>query len=168
MKMTLYAMAVAIVITGCSPKIVQSCTDSRDSVRIEYRERIVMDTAYVEIPYIKEVNVTRDTMSHLENDYAKSDAVVSGGTLSHSLETKSVTVQAPVYVTVRDTIIVRGKADTIIEEKIVEVEKPLNGWVKFWRNFGYISALALILMAVVKIVSNRTKILTSIKKLLSL
>ena len=168
MKMTLFAMAVAILITGCSPKIVQCSTDSRDSVRIEYRERIVRDTAYVEIPYIKEVNVTRDTMSHLENDYAKSDAVVSGGTLSHSLETKSVTVQAPVYVTVRDTIIVREKADAIIEEKIVEVEKPLNGWVKFWRNFGYISALALILLAVVKIVSNRTKILTSIKKLLSL
>ena len=161
-------MAVAILITGCSPKIVQCSTDSRDSVRIEYRERIVMDTAYVEIPFIKEVNVTRDTMSHLENDYAKSDAVVSGGTLSHSLETKSATVQAPVYVTVRDTFIVREKADAIIEEKIVEVDKPIGAWTRWWRNFGYISAAALAVWLAIKVISNRSALLAFFKKLLSL
>ena len=45
-------------------------------------------TVYVEIPQIVEGNVTRDTVSHLENEYAKSDAIVDGEFLWHTLETK--------------------------------------------------------------------------------
>lgn len=120
-------LLLALIVCSCSPKIIQATTDTtRDSVRIEYRERIVRDTAYVEIPLIREISVTRDTMSHIENDYAKSEAVVSDGVLSHSLETKRQSVPAPVVVTVRDTVIVREKAQTIIEQKIVEVEKQLT------------------------------------------
>lgn len=168
MKSIFFAMAIVILTAGCSPKIVQSSSDIRDSVRVEYRERVIRDTAYVEIPFIKEVNVTRDTMSHIENDYAKSDAVVSDGVLSHSLETKKQYVPAPVVVTVRDTVIVREKAKTIIEEKIVEVDKPIGAWTRWWRNLGYLSAAALAVWLAIKVISNRSALLTFFKKLLSL
>ena len=55
-----------------------------------------MDTVYIEIPRIVEKVVTKDTLSVLENDYAKSEACVSEGLLSHSLETKPV--QHPVEI----------------------------------------------------------------------
>ena len=45
---------------GCSPRITPPA-EIRDSVRVEIRERTVHDTAYVDVPLIKEVNVTRDT-----------------------------------------------------------------------------------------------------------
>ena len=41
---------------GCSPRITPPA-EIRDSVRVEIRERVVHDTAYVDVPLIKEVNV---------------------------------------------------------------------------------------------------------------
>ena len=100
---------------GCSPRITPPA-EIRDSVRVEIRERPVHDTAYVDVPLIKEVNVTRDTSSHLENEYAMSDASISDGTLRHSLETRPHKVAAPVTLIVHDTITVEKKAETIIKE----------------------------------------------------
>ena len=100
---------------GCSPRITPPA-EIRDSVRVEIRERPVHDTAYVDVPLIKEVNVTRDTSSHLENEYAMSDASISNGTLRHSLETRPHKIAAPVTITVHDTLTVEKKAETIIKE----------------------------------------------------
>lgn len=158
-----------MALTACCPKLYPSVQENHvDSVRVEYRERIVRDTARVEIPVIEQANATRDTSSHLENAYCSSDASVSDGVLHHTLATKPQTIKAPVAVTVRDTVIVHVKGDTITEEKVVEVPAPLSGWVKFWRNVGYAAGLALLLWLVLKIVRNRTSILALIRKLLSL
>ena len=100
---------------SCSPRITPPA-EIRDSVRVEIRERTVHDTAYVDVPLIKEVNVTRDTSSHLENEYAMSDASISNGTLRHSLETRPHKIAAPVTITVHDTLTVEKKAETIIKE----------------------------------------------------
>ena len=100
---------------GCSPRITPPA-EIRDSVRVEIRERPVHDTAYVDVPLIKEVNVTRDTSSHLENEYAMSDASISNGTLRHSLETRPHKIAAPVTIIVHDTLTVEKKAETIIKE----------------------------------------------------
>ena len=100
---------------GCSPRITPPA-EIRDSVRVEIRERPVHDTAYVDVPLIKEVNVTRDTSSHLENEDAMSDASISNGTLRHSLETRPHKIAAPVTITVHDTLTVEKKAETIIKE----------------------------------------------------
>ena len=101
----------------------------RDSVRVEYRDRIVHDTAKVEIPVIVERNVTRDTASHLENRIAVSDAKVSNGFLYHSLETKGQVIKVPVEVHVTDTLIVEKTGETIHETEYIE--KELNWWQKF-------------------------------------
>lgn len=99
-----------------------------DSTRVEVREvtRYVKDTMYLELPAITERIVTRDTTSHLENDYAVSEASISGGYLSHSLATKPARtpVETEAREVVRDSIVFR---DRLIEVP-VEVEKPLSRW----------------------------------------
>lgn len=103
-------------------------TSVSDSTRVEVREvtRYVKDTVYLELPVITERIVTRDTMSHLENDYAVSEASISGGYLSHSLATKPARtpVETEAREVVRDSIIFRDK----LVEVPVEVEKPLSRW----------------------------------------
>ena len=99
-----------------------------DSTRVTVREvtRYVKDTMYLELPVITERIVTQDTSSRLENDYAVSEASVSGGYLSHSLATKPArtTVETEAREVVRDSIVFR---DRLIEVP-VEVEKPLSRW----------------------------------------
>ena len=105
----------------CKPRI-----EYRDSIRVEYRDRIIRDTATFEIPVIVEKNVTRDTASHLENPYAKSDAVVSEGFLWHSLESIPQTIEIPVEVEVHDTTYIEKSITS--EVQIKEVTKPLSWW----------------------------------------
>jgi len=125
-------LLMAMMLTACSPKIVEKIVEKE-----VVKERIVHDTARVEIPHIIEKNVTLDTVSHLENKYAKSDAMVSAGLLSHSLESIPQTIEVPVEVTVHDTL----KITTIEKGEIVEVEKPLSFWQRlkigaFWWLLG--------------------------------
>ena len=132
---------------GCSPRITPPA-EIRDSVRVEIRERPVHDTAYVDVPLIKEVNVTRDTSSHLENEYAMSDASISNGTLRHSLETRPHKIAAPVTIIVRDTLTVEKKAETLIKEVNV-----LSKWQGFQIILGRILGglfLLIIVMLVVR------------------
>ena len=99
-----------------------------DSTRVEVREvtRYIKDTMYLELPVITERIVTRDTSSRLENDYAVSEASVSGGYLSHSLATKPARtpVETEAREVVRDSIVFRDR----LVEVPVEVEKPLSRW----------------------------------------
>lgn len=112
--------------------------EARDSVRVEERVREikVTDTLFVEVPMQKESMTVRDSTSHLENDYAVSDArIMIDGSLYHSLETKprTDTLSREVGVQVRDSIVYREK----VVPKIVPVEKGLSDWQKiqirgFW------------------------------------
>ena len=103
-------------------------TSVSDSTRATVREvtRYIKDTMYLELPVITERIVTRDTTSHLENDYAVSEASISGGYLSHSLATKPARtpVEAEAREVVRDSIVFRDR----LVEVPVEVEKPLSRW----------------------------------------
>ena len=131
---------------GCSPRITPPA-EIRDSVRVEIRERVVHDTAYVDVPLIKEVNVTRDTSSHLENEYAMSDASISNGTLRHSLETRPHKIAAPVTITVHDTLTVEKKAETIIKE--VNVLTKWQGFqIILGRILGGLFLLTILMLAV--------------------
>ena len=132
-----------VLAAGCSPRVLPTTT-VKDSVRVEVRERIIHDTATVEIPVEVERVVTRDTASSLENTYARSTAVVSGGFLWHTLETIPQTIKAPVPVKVTDTLWRESKAAE--REKIVEVEKPLAWGQKarlraFWWLLAAVAAL---------------------------
>ena len=128
----LLAFGFLMMFVGCSPKVIV-----QKEVVTEYRDRIVHDTTQVEIPYEVEKVVTKDTASHLENTYAKSDAVVSGGLLSHSLESRPQIIKVPVEVHVTDTLVKEAE----IRTETVEVEKPLSWWKQakldaFWWLIG--------------------------------
>ncbi len=133
------AFLLVLCLASCSPRVI-----TKTETVIEYRDRIVTDTAVVEIPVEVEKIVTRDTTSHLENTYAKSDAMVSEGFLHHSLESKPQYIKVPVEVHVTDTLY---KEAEILTET-VEVEKPLSWWQKFrmdafWWLLGAVIALLL-------------------------
>ena len=130
-----------LLVTGCgATRYVAGQSDTRDSVRVEYRTQVIerIDTAYIEIPKIVERAVVRDTTSLIENEYAVSRAsILTGGDLYHSLETKPA--KRPVTVktveVVRDSIVYRDRE--VYVETPVEVVKPLSGFVKgqiigFW------------------------------------
>lgn len=132
-------LLAALALCACS--VTKPVVEYRDS--IVFRERIVHDTALFEIPVEVEKIVTRDTASHLENRYGESDAVVSGGFLSHSLKTKPQTIKVPVDVPVHDTLIVHSEAQIIHE--VTEVEKPLSCWQRLKIGaFWWLVALAVV------------------------
>jgi hypothetical protein len=82
-------------------------------------------------------------MSHLENEYAVSDAMLSGGILHHSLVTrphlKRIELKRPILH--RDSVIVRNS----YREVTVEVDKPDTWWVKTQKT-GFWGMLALFLL----------------------
>ncbi len=132
-RLTLFSILIAFCAISCSPKIItQVRTEYRDSVVVEVRERLVRDTVSVEIPVEVEKVVTRDTVSHLENTYAKSDAVVSDGFLHHSLSSKPQVIYVPVEVPVSDTTTTHSTSAISEREetKIEYVEKKLSWWQK--------------------------------------
>ena len=108
---------------SCSPKVVY-----KTETKIEYRDRVVHDTAVFNVPVEIEKVVTKDTVSVLENSFARSVAEVSEGFLSHSLESKPQVIKVPVEVHVTDTLY---KEASIIEK---EVEKSLSKWQQFQIN----------------------------------
>ena len=123
-KGVLGGIAFLLVLGGasCSPRVI-----TETETVIEYRDRVVTDTAVVEIQVEIEKIVTKDTTSHLENTYAKSDAVVSDGMLWHSLESRPQYIKVPVEVHVTDTLYKEAEIRTETEY----VEKPLSWWQSF-------------------------------------
>ena len=113
--------------------------NAKDSTRVEihtaYIERV--DTIYVRIPYEVVRNVTLDTLSVIETSVAKSEALVTAGTLRHSMITKyeePLPVPVTVKTEVRDSIIYRDR-EVKVEVPVV-TEKELTLWqegrMKWW------------------------------------
>ena len=125
-----FIATVMLLFSSCrTGKVV--VVEARDSVRVEERVREikVTDTLFVEVPMQKESTTVRDSMSHLENDYAISDArIMADGSLYHSLETKprTDTLTQELSVQAKDSIIYREK----VIPKIYPVEKELNWFVR--------------------------------------
>ncbi|MFR9522969.1 MAG: hypothetical protein SNH94_00150 [Rikenellaceae bacterium] len=140
MIFALRTASVALIIAlgiGCAP-IRPVATSQRDSVRIETvtRDVVIRDTVHVAIPQIVErVTVRRDS-SLLQNEFARSAAVVLGdGALFHSLETIPRQLSHPVesVVEVRDSIIYKER----VMSQTIEVERQLTRWQRgqiwgFW------------------------------------
>lgn len=108
----------------------------RDNTKVEVKtvvERVV-DTAWISLP-VEVVQVeTLDTVSVLENAFARSSAVVSSGVLQHSLETLPVSLPVEVEkeMVYRDSLVYRDRVLSVP----VEVEKPLSLWQKFILRVG--------------------------------
>ena len=115
-------------------------------MEVRYETKTVHDTAYVELPVIMEKVVTLDTASVLENKYAKSAASVSGGVLTHSLETKPVRepVSVEKLIVYRDSLVYRDKVQTVT----AEVEKKLTWWQSFKMKLGVVTLVLLVIVVI--------------------
>ena len=126
-------LAFALLLSACG--VARPVLES-DNTKVEVKTVIerVVDTAYVELPVIVERVATLDTASVLENKYAKSEAVVSGGVLHHSLETKPVRepVSVEKQIVYRDSTVYR---DRVVREDVY-IEKPLTGWQRLKMKAG--------------------------------
>lgn len=112
---------------------------------------IEKDTVFVELPRVVERVAVQDTTSHLENEFALSDARISGGVLKHSLETKPVKMPAVVdkQIVYRDSIVFRDRVQT----QTVEVEKKLTGWQQAKLRVGGFCFFAVILIGLYFIIT---------------
>lgn len=134
-------LLLTFIIGGCaSSRRLSENVHQQDSVgiRVETRIEYVPDTVYIEIPAQTAERETADSTSHLENDYATSDARINpDGTLFHNLKTKPqkkpVEFEKPVEH--KDSIVYKTK--TVTKVRTVEVPHELTWWEKtqiygFW------------------------------------
>ena len=150
---TLLFFTLCLTACGVARPVLES-----DSTKVEVKvvEKIVKDTAWFELPVIVEKVATLDTASVLENKYAKSEAVVTGGVLHHSLSTKPVRepVEVQIKETVRDSIVYRDR----IQTRTVEVEKKLTWWQSIKLKAGGVF-LILIVIAILYLFLKFTNLL---------
>ena len=148
-----YVLPLLLLLAASACSTVRQLPAVTDSTKVEVRvvEKIVRDTAWVELPVIKEKVVTLDTASVLENKYAKSEASVSGGVLTHSLSTKPVREPVAVekQIVYRDSTVYRDRIQTVT----VEVEKKLSGWQQAKLRVGGFCFFLIILIGLYLIVS---------------
>ena len=119
----------------------------REQTTVEIRTETVYvpDTVYIELPRFVERVQTLDTISVLENKYAKSEALVENGTLNHSLELKPVKEPAIVQkqIVYKDSIIVKE----VDVDHYIEMPAELTAWQSFKIKLGgYAFALIILLI----------------------
>lgn len=141
------AMLLPLLISACAaPRITQ--VEQRDSVRVEYRERLVRDTVLFQVPTESMEREARDTSSHLETSYAESDASYSNGVLTHTLRNKPQQIPVPVVITVHDTTIVQGSTRTEVVTVPGELTRAQARWIRLGKwSAGILSLLALAAVA---------------------
>ena len=131
--------------SACSTVRPLPSTDST-KVEVRYETKTVHDTAFVELPVIVERVATLDTASVLENKYAKSAASVSGGVLTHSLETKPVRepVSVEKQIVYRDSLVFRDRVQTVT----VEVERKLTWWQTLKMRLGLVAIVLIVIVVI--------------------
>lgn len=105
-------IVIGLFVVSCSPRIVER-------VKTEIVEKEVLKDTTIFVPFEKVVqkNVTLDTLSVLDSKLAHSEALISKGVLTHTLEQKEA--QVPVKIVYKD------KIKTITDS--VRIEVPVKG-----------------------------------------
>lgn len=147
------ALLIAALCSGCRTVKVVETTDTRDSVRTEYVEKIVKDTVTVtvEVPAETKERETRDTVSTLETSLATSTASIrwkdGEPLLFHKLENIPQTIQKPVEVDSKEKIKTVYKTHYVTKYKTVE--KQLSWWKKVLMWAGIVESVLIILIITV-------------------
>lgn len=126
---------VAFLLTSCRSKKagVNENSNVSDSVKIEYREKIVKVpvTVYVEVPVESKVQIDRDS-SHLETSFAVSEAkmVWIDGVLflRHSLDNKPQKIQKQDSIPVTEKEKIVWKIRRVTYNRTEIREKQLSWW----------------------------------------
>lgn len=148
---------LALMMTACGTpqKALTSDRTTLDSVRVEYREMVelIHDTVFFALPLLTSERTTLDSVSHLENQYATSDARINtDGSLFHNLLTKpqEIPIDTEQKVVYKDSIIYKDRIVTHTEVKTIE--KGLTFWQKaqIWGFRG--SFLLVVITYTIKII----------------
>ena len=124
--------AIVLILTSCKTKKVIENTESKDSVRIEYREKLVKVpvTVYVEIPAEEKEKFTNDTTSPLETSFAFSDAAIvwidGVAFLNHKLANKPQKIAKTDSVGVKEKTYYKIIYRTCYKTKYVDREPSLK------------------------------------------
>lgn len=154
--------AIALILIIGFTALMSACSSSRNAAQTQLPivpienntdTKVVhietIDTVFIEIPAQSAERTTPDKYSHLETDYAESDARINAdGTLTHSLKNKTETPKP---------IPVKNATDTIYQDRYIEkpvevqvpvaVERNLTWWEQTrLQTWGWlVAALALTL-----------------------
>lgn len=163
MKNTLLLILIALTLSACcNTKNLPVKIETRDSIitKVVKETKYIKDTVYLEVPAQTSERTTRDSTSHLENDYATSDARINeDGTLYHDLKTKPQNIPVEVDIPVQTTDSTTAETKYIDREVKIEVPRELTWWQKT-KMYGFWALLALF------VISNRKGILSVVKKII--
>lgn len=163
MRKVLVILLSLVMLLGCKTikSSVSEKTDTSDSVRIEYREKIVKVPVVVEVevPVEKVSTQTKDSTSHLETSFAISDAsliwIDGVAFLRHSLENKAQKIQKKDSVPVTEKEKIFWKTRRVTYNKTEIREKQLAWWQKGLMWTGGISILVLLFITLAWLVKKK-------------
>ena len=148
-------MLLVGLLAGCKTKKTIEKSETSDSVRIEYREKIVKVpvNVIVEVPVEKKVQMDRDS-SHLETSFAVSEAkmVWIDGVLflRHSLENKPQKIEKTDSVQVKETVKTVFKTRRVTYNKTIIKEKRIAWWQKALMYSGVLMWLGVIILILIR------------------
>lgn len=145
-----------LMVMGCRSikKSISEKETTSDSVRIEYKERIVKVPVMVEVevPAEAKERVSRDSASHLETSFAVSDAsmvwIDGVAFLRHSLANKAQKIQKKDSVPVTEKEKIIWKTRRVTYNKTEIREKQLAWWQKGLMWSGAIGWIILVIIAI--------------------
>lgn len=151
-KLVCILMSFLLISCGATKNIPPPNPSVKDSLRVITKVETVFikDTVLVPVPSQEVRNNTNESSSHLETDFAESDASVdSDGILHHTLRNKDVDVpvatETPVHH--KDSIVFRDREEEVPVPYPVEVEVPRElSWFQKTQMIGFWIALAFFLL----------------------
>ena len=156
--MLIYGVIIALVLclSGCRT-VKNSMTEKEntsDSVRIEYREKIVKVpvTVIVEVPVEQKEKMTKDSTSHLETSFAVSDAsmiwIDGVPFLRHSLSNKAQKIGKTDSVQVVEKEKLVWKTRRVTYNKTTVCEKQLTRWQQICVDYGGIALIICFILVI--------------------
>ena len=151
-RLTILAPILCLLCSCATERKVAVPLPANDSTMVRVRHKLIqsIDTVFVTLPQQTVERMTRDTISTLENDYAKSTAkILPDGLLYHDLETKP----QPVPVSVKST---REERDSSMIREVetpvpypVEVEVNRLTWLQQAQIYGCRIMVALLALGLI-------------------
>lgn len=132
MRILSIILVLLVFVSSCNNKVLPpSIINTNDSVRTIIKYRIIKekDTVFFEVPPQSTERTTQDSTSHLETDYATSDArIMPDGSLHHNLKNKpqKKPVETEKEIIYNDT--------TIYKERNTEVPVPVERELTWWEH----------------------------------
>lgn len=146
-KLTMMLVLSLAIITGCrttnpppSPTLPVVPIKETNNTEHFHTERI--DTVFIEIPAQSAERTTPEGFSHLETEYAESDARINpDGTLTHTLKNKQGKKPVPVK-NEKDSVVNNTATEKPVPVEVpVEVERELTTWEKTrLKTWGWLAA----------------------------